>query len=63
MVTVILEGNRREVYTMGFDLQGAYNESGKPIFGDIRNVAETFLEEDPMDSVGKLVFTTTVYER
>lgn len=65
MVNIILEGNRREVYAIGFDLMEARNERGERIFGDIREDAKksTFREEDSLDSTGALVFQTDKYSR
>lgn len=65
MVRVILEGNRREVYAMGFDLMNAIDERGELMFGDITESKDesTFREEDPLDCNGSLVFRTEKYTR
>jgi len=65
MIIITLEGNRREVYAMGFDLMDARDERGEPVFGNIREIAEksTFCEEAPLDSKGRLVFCTEKYDR
>lgn len=63
MVRITLEGNRREVYAMGFDLLEARNEKGLPIFGDIKidEKKSTFREEDAVDITGALAFRTEMY--
>lgn len=64
MVKVILEGNRREVYAMGFDLMDARNRKGELLFSDITETEEsTFQEEDPLDCKGALVFSTEKYKK
>lgn len=40
MVKIILEGNRREVYAMGFDLMEARNKNGELLFSDIKETEE-----------------------
>ena len=55
MVKIILEGNRREVYAMGFDLMEARNKNGELLFSDIKETeGSTFREEDPLDSPGTM---------
>ena len=64
MVKIILEGNRREVYAMGFDLMEARNKNGELLFSDIKETeGSTFREEDPLDGPGKLIFHTRHYEK
>lgn len=65
MVKITVEGDRREVYVISFDILAASSPSGEPLFRDLEEQKEesTFREEDPLDVKGKLVFHTKRYER
>lgn len=65
MVKITVEGDRREVYAMSFDILAARSPSGELLFGELEEQKEesTFREEDPLDVMGKLVFHTHKYER
>ena len=65
MVKITVEGDRREVYAMSFDILAARSLSGELLFGDLEEQKEesTFREEDPLDVQGKLIFHTRHYEK